>query len=268
MKKLFISAILLAFFVTPLSVTAKSSLNNSVNDISYEEKESIRSFISACADIMRFDKNNYDYDSLMRYVLCTHRNFASIISIDPHSDTSSSAGDSILIVNGDYIDAVLTSIFHLAPEHPPVNALVDRGYCYSNGLYYYRNIFNTAFYTQIQDITELYSLGGGIYYVVFKDIYYENGVSTSEKSFAVIQKNEAPPYSLLRLGMGEKLLTEAEIIAYTPQKTYQNPRWQSPPPDYIPSNTKNIPVLITIISASFVIFVLGTFAIIKELRQK
>lgn len=271
MKKIFFSLFLFMLLTAPLSYAEPATeirLNNSIDNISYEEKENIRSLLSACADIMRFDKNNYDYDTLMKYILCTHQNFSLITNLSPETNISNSGMDGISIVNGDYIDNILISVFNLTPEHPPVNALVERGYCYSNGLYYYKNIFNTAFYTQIQDLTAVYRLGGGIYYVIFSDIYYENGTATGEYSFAVIQESYPLPYSLIRLGMGERLLSEAEIIAYTPQQTYQNPRWQTPSPDYVQDSKLSLPVLITIISASSVIFILGSIALIKEIRRK
>ncbi len=268
MKKLFISTVLFVFFAAPLCLYAASGLNNRVNDVPEAEKQEITAFLDACADIMRFDKDDYNYDNLMSYILCTHKNFTSVTALDPQSQAAGSGSDGISIVNADYIDSIVKSVFKLNPEHPPVNALVDRGYCYTNGLYYYKNIFNASFYTQIQNITELYSLGGGVYYVAFNDIYYENGVPTPEQSFAVIQKNSAPPYSLIRLGMGETLLSEAQIIAYTPQKTYQSPRWQTPPPDYVRGRGFSPTSLTIIIAAAAVVLIFGIWALVYEIRQR
>lgn len=268
MKKIIIiSVFLFTLLFAPLSHASAIGLNNRVNEMSDSEKENIRLILSACADIMRFDRGNYDFDTLMKYILCTHANFAVVSNLSPEASVSGTSADGISIVNGDYIDNIITNIFKLTPQHPPVNALVERGYCYSNGLYYYKNIFNAFFHTQIQDITEIYSLGGGIYYVVFNDIYYENDTVSNEQSFAVIQKNDSLPYSLIRLGMGEKLLTQTEIIAYTPQKTYQSPRWEAAP-DYIPSRRLSMPTLIIVIASSIVIFIFGSAALIRELRRK
>lgn len=252
----------------PRSYAAPSGLNNRVNEMSVTEKENIRLLLGACADIMRFDRGNYDFDTLMKYILCTHGNFAVVSSLSPEASVSGTSADGISIVNGEYIDNIVTTIFKLTPQHPPVNALVERGYCYSNGFYYYKNIFNTFFYTQIQDITEIYSLGGGIYYVVFNDIYYENNTASNEQSFAVIQQNDTLPYSLIRIGMGEKLLTQTEIIAYTPQKTYQSPRWEAASPDYVPSRRPGMPTLIITIASSIVIFIFGSTALIREFRRR
>lgn len=268
MKKLFIFAVLFVFFAVPLCLHAASGLNNRASDAPEAEKQEITAFLSACADIMRFDRNDYSYDNLMRYILCTHKNFTSVTALDPQSQAAGNNSNGISIVSADYIDSIVKGVFKLNPEHPPVNALVDRGYCYTNGLYYYKNIFTVSFYTQIQDITELYSLGGGIYYVAFNDVYCENGVSTPEESFAVIQKNSAPPYSLIRLGMGETLLSEAEIIAYTPQKTYQSPRWQTPPPDYVRSRGLSTASLTIIIATAAVVLIFGVWALVYEIRKR
>lgn len=266
MKKLFISVVLSVIFTS--SVYAETTLNNSVNDISQEEKSNITVLLSACANIMRFDRDNYDFDTLMKYVLCTHENFAAVAGLNPETGISNSDPDGISIVNGDYIDRIILNIFKLRPEHPGVEALVERGYCYSGGLYYYRNIFTTDFYTQVQNLDVIYNLGGSVYYVVFSDIYYENGTASPEQSFAVIRKSKSMPYSIIRLGMGEKLLSEREIVSYTPQQTYQNPRWQTPMPDYVPSRGLNIYALAAIVAVSSIIFILGTIALIRELNQK
>ncbi len=268
MKKSLISFILFLLLITNMSPVNADGLYNRVNDISYEETENIRSLLTACADVMRFDRDNLDRDTLMKYILCTHENFAIITNLSPETSISDSGMDGISIVNGNYIDSILTSVFKLTPEHPPVNALVDRGYCYSNGLYYYKNIFNTSFYTDIRDLIAVHDLGGGIYHVVFSDVYYENGTATPEYSFAVIQKSDVLPYSLIRLGMGEPLLSDEEIIAYTPQRTYQNPRWYTPSPDYVPSSGLSLSALIAIIAVSAFIFIIGTAALIRELTKK
>lgn len=268
LKKFVISIFLLIFLfsASPCALAGnKINLNNSVNSISNEERENITRFLSSCTDIMRFDRNNYDFDSLMTYLLCTHENFSAITQTTPYT---TSGPDGISIVDADYIDNILTNVFKLTPEHPSVDALVDRGFCYSNGMYYYRDIFTAEFHTQIQSLETVYNLGGGIYYVVFSDIYYENNSSFPEKSFAVIQKNTSLPYSLIRLGMGEKLLSDNEIISYTPQKTYQNPRWQTPPPDYTSNHGLSLGILITMILASVVIFIIGTITLIREIFRR
>lgn len=267
MKKIIIFIIFL-FLLTPLSDARASGLNNSVNELTYEEKENILRLLDACADVMHFDRDNYDFDTLMRYILCTHPNFAAVTNLSPETDISGSGANDISIVKGDYIDNIITSIFNLTPVHPPVNELVVRGYCYSGGLYYYQNAFTADFGTEIVDLTEVYSLGGNVYYVVFRDIYYENNAESPEYSFAVIKKSSSLPYSLIRLGMGEKLLTKAQIIAYTPQKTYQSPRWQTAAPDYKPSGKLSLSTLAAIIFISSLIFIIGSAALIKELREK
>lgn len=268
LKKAVISVFLFIFLISAIPRAFSDSeinLNNSVNTITAEERENITLLLSSCADIMRFDRSNFDFDTLMTYLLCTHENFSSLTQSVPYT---TSGPDGISIVNGDYIDNILTTVFQLSPEHPSVDALVDRGFCCSNGMYYYRNVFTADFHTQFQALETVYNLGGGVYYVVFSDTYYENNTAFPEKSFAVIQKNSSLPYSLIRLGMGERLLSNNEIIAYTPQKTYQNPRWQTAPPDYTPNHGLSLGILIAIIAASVIIFIIGSIALIRELFRR
>ncbi len=271
LKKAFAGIFILILFLSPLShvrADGEIHLNNSIDTLSVEEKRDITMLLTACADIMHFDSSDYDFDTLIKYILCTHANFAVITGLSPETNISGSGADGISIVNGDYIDSIVTNIFKLKPEHPSVDALVDRGFCYSNGMYYYRNIFTADFYTQIQDLTAVYKLGGGTYYVVFNDIYYENGKAAPEQSFAVIRKSSPLPYSLIRLGMGEGGLSDEEILAYTPQKTYENPVWQTPSPDYTPSRKASLGTLIVVISAAALIFIAGTIALIREIKKK
>ncbi|MCC8169915.1 MAG: hypothetical protein LIO59_06085 [Oscillospiraceae bacterium] len=254
-----------------LSKINSMRLHNRIDEISVEQYENIRALLTACADIMKFDIDNYDYDTLMKYILCTHDNFRLITGLDPQTSSMENTPgfEDVLIVNADYIDYILTAVFKMPPEHPPVNALVSRGYCYTNGVYYYKNIFNVDFSTDIRDLIGVYNLGGGIFYVIFTDIYHEGNNETFEYSFAVIRQNEEPPYSLLRIGMGENLLTENEITEYTPQKTYQNPIWQTPEPGYNAVNSPlSTPILLIIISVGSVMFIIGIIIIIKELWNR
>lgn len=254
-----------------LAKISSMKLNNSIETLSADEKENIRALLAACADVMKFDKYNYDYDTLMKYILCTHRNFAQLININSESDNqqNSLGFENISIVNGEFIDNILTSVFRMSPEHPPVNALIERGFCYNNGLYYYKNIFNTDFHTEIRDLIAAYDLGGNIFYVIFTDIYYEDDKPTPEFSFAIVQKNDILPYSLIRIGMGENLLTESDIAAYTPQQAYSNPNWKTPAPGHtLPDSPINLPILLVIISIGSVMLIISAIILIRELRRR
>jgi hypothetical protein len=254
-----------------LSKINSSKLTNRVSVISSSERENILSLLAACADVMNFDKKSYDYDRLMKYILATHKNFAELIGFGSNSSSAENAlgVDNISMVSSDYIDCILTSVFGITPEHPPVNALVDKGYCYSNGIYYYKNIFNTYFYTDILDLTAVYELGGGVYYVIFSDIYFENNITIPEYSFAIIRKSAALPYSLIRIGMGENLLDENEILEYSPQQAFQNPNWITPSPDFVKSDAPITSlILIIVIILGSVMLIIGVIFIIKVLSRK
>lgn len=246
-------------------------LNNRVDIISEEERENILALLSACADIMKYDSRNYDYDTLMKYLLCTHQNFAGLIGMDPQSAQAQDIPgfEDISIVSGDYIDNILTTVFKIEPEHPSINELINRGYCYSGGLYYYKNIFSVDFHTDIHDLNAVYYLGGNIYYVIFTDTYYENGTSTPEYSFAIIRTSDTLPYSLIRIGMGENLLSESEAVQYSPQKTYEQPNWKTPPPGYVvPETPYSMPILLIVISIGSVMLIIGSIIIIREIRKR
>ncbi|MGN0107409.1 MAG: hypothetical protein ACI4A5_06930 [Hominilimicola sp.] len=231
------------------------SFVNKLNTISAEEINSIRTTLSACADVMRFDIKNYNYDTLFKYVLYTHKNFQVLTDIPPASGSSSSLGyNNVSIVSSDYIDYIMEKVFRITPEKPPVNNLLNRGFCYSDGYYYYTGGFDVYFATEILDLAGVYDIGGGVTFVVFSDVYYEGTTATPEYSFAIVQKNSGG-YSMLRLGMGENLPSQEEVKRYSPFSTYGSASWNSAADgDTKKANTSKLvlPVLLLIISVGIV----------------
>ena len=243
------------------------SLPNKVNTLSDDDITKMKNTITSCADIMSFDIKDYDYDTLFRYVLYTHQNFRILTDIDPQSGNSSNFGyNNISLVSSEFIDYVMENIFRITPEKPPVNNLLSRGFCYSNGYYFYTGGFDVYFSTQVLDITGVYELGGDVYYVVFSDIYNEDNVSKPEYSFAVLQKTN-DGYSLLRLGMGENLPSQSEVRAYSPFSAHNKMSWSNSAATSDETKTAPdtflLPILLVIISVGFVGFVCAIIILIK-----
>lgn len=237
---------------------------NKINVMSDAEKNNIKTLLTACADIMSFDIRDYDYDTLFKYILYTHKNFQIITDIPASSGNSSSLGyNNVSIVSSDFIDFVMNNIFKIPPEKPPVNTLLSRGFCYNNGFYYYTGGFDSYFATKILDLIGVYNIDDENIFVLMSDIYYENNSETPEYSFAILH-NENGSYSLLRLGMGKSLLSYEEIMNYTQESL-------SPAP--IADNEKTapgkfpMPVLISFIAGGLIVFTLGIIALIKQIRK-
>ena len=234
MKKiLFFIPILTLMFNTVFAMPTKTNdeiiadypFRNRVNELSVSEKQEITKTLTACADVMRFNIRNYNYDKLFKYVLYTHKNFQILTDIPADTGNSSNLGyNNVTLVNSDYIDYIMTRVFRITPEKPPVNELLERGFCYNDGYYYYIGGFGVYFATKIVDIKGVYDIGGGVTFVVFGDIYYEGDTRTPEYSFAILQNTENG-YSLMRLGMGEDLPTSDEVRLYSPFKTYNEMNW-------------------------------------------
>ncbi len=246
---------------------ASYTFANRINSLSADEEEKIKRTLSACADVMRFDIKNYDYDTLFKYILYTHKNFAVLTDIPSGSSKSSSLGyNNVSIVRSEYIDYVMENIFRLTPEKPPVNNLLSRGFCYSGGYYYYTGGFDVYFSTEIRALTAVYDMGGGVIFVVFSDIYSEGDAKIPEYSFAVLQKTSGI-YSILRLGMGENLPPKEEIRAYSPFSTYGGSSWDgvSSEDDSL-SRKFLLPVLLLVISVGTVGIVCSVVVLIKSRR--
>lgn len=265
MKKiLFFIPILTLMFNTVFAMPTKTNdeiiadypFTNRVNELSVSEKQEITKTLTACADVMRFNIRNYDYDKLFKYVLYTHKNFQILTDIPADTGNSSNLGyNNVKLVNSDYIDYIMTRIFRITPEKPPVNELLERGFCYNDGYYYYNGGFGVYFATEIADINGVYDIGGGVTFVVFSDIYYEGNTRTPEYSFAILQNTENG-YSLLRLGMGEDLPTSDEVRLYSPFKTYNEMNWNinnvdNNNDDFVKSYI-SIPILLLVISLGLI----------------
>ena len=147
MKKiLFFIPILTLMFNTVFAMPTKTNdeiiadypFRNRVNELSVSEKQEITKTLTACADVMRFNIRNYNYDKLFKYVLYTHKNFQILTDIPADTGNSSNLGyNNVTLVNSDYIDYIMTRVFRITPEKPPVNELLERGFCYNDGYYYY-----------------------------------------------------------------------------------------------------------------------------------
>lgn len=278
MKKiLFFIPILTLMFNTVFAMPTKTNdeiiadypFRNRVNELSVSEKQEITKTLTACADVMRFNIRNYNYDKLFKYVLYTHKNFQILTDIPADTGNSSNLGyNNVKLVNSDYIDYIMTRVFRITPEKPPVNELLERGFCYNDGYYYYIGGFGIYFATKIVDIKGVYDIGGGVTFVVFSDIYYEGDTRTPEYSFAILQNTENG-YSLMRLGMGEDLPTSDEVRLYSPFKTYNEMNWNinnvdnNNDVDFVKSYI-SIPILLLVISLGLIGLTACIAALVKR----
>ena len=278
MKKiLFFIPILTLMFNTVFAMPTKTNdeiiadypFRNRVNELSVSEKQEITKILTACADVMRFNIRNYNYDKLFKYVLYTHKNFQILTDIPADTGNSSNLGyNNVKLVNSDYIDYIMTRVFRITPEKPPVNELLERGFCYNDGYYYYIGGFGIYFATEIVDIKGVYDIGGGVTFVIFSDIYYEGNTRTPEYSFAILQNTENG-YSLMRLGMGENLPTSDEVRLYSPFKTYNEMNWNinnvdnNNDVDFVKSYI-SIPILLLVISLGLIGLTACIAALVKR----
>ena len=278
MKKiLFFIPILTLMFNTVFAMPTKTNdeiiadypFTNRVKELSVSEKQEITKTLTACADVMRFNIRNYNYDKLFKYVLYTHKNFQILTDIPADTGNSSNLGyNNVTLVNSDYIDYIMTRVFRITPEKPPVNELLERGFCYNDGYYYYIGGFGIYFATEIVDIKGVYDIGGGVTFVIFSDIYYEGNTRTPEYSFAILQNTENG-YSLMRLGMGEDLPTSDEVRLYSPFKTYNEMNWNinnvdnNNDVDFVKSYI-SIPILLLVISLGLIGLTACIAALVKR----
>lgn len=246
-----------------LNSLKKSRINdykmpNIINTISDSEKQNIMKTIAACADIMGFDIRKYDYDKLMKHILCSNQNFKILTDIPSRYADSGE----LSIVSAEYIDYILKNIFALTPEHPEVNLLTRRGFCVDNGYYYYKNNFG-YYATDILNAEGIYDLGSDMYYVVFSDIFRSESSAVPEYSYAAVQKADGI-FRLVKLGMGKDLLFENELHSLSPnmKSSYE---WERTAPETAVDKYVFAILIMACISCGAASVICGIIYVIKTL---
>lgn len=233
---------------------------NLINTVSDSEKSGMMNVIKACADVMHFDIQNYDYDKVVKYILCSNQNFKLLTDI-PSNYIPDSGG--ISIVGTEYIDFILKNIFDLPPEHPEVNLLTRRGFCVDGGYYYYKNNFG-YYATDILETNGIYDLGNDMHYIVFSDMFRYETSAVPEYSYAVL-KNTSDGYKLIKLGMGENLLFERELYELSPQMK-NSYAWENTASPHQGGNFPCIILFMVCISCGAAALICGIIYIIREVR--
>ena len=184
--------------------------------------KTVKDFIAASADMMSYDSKNHDFDRTMKYILNTNANFQIINPYERGVYDNSYEG--IRLVRADYIDYILKNVFGLEPQHPYINELTTRGFCVNDGYYNYVPSFGENFSTEIREIKKIYDVGNNVYFIVFTDIYTENGYAVPEYSWAVLKEENG--LKLLRIEMGAELPQEHEIMEYAGVNEYEKYAWE------------------------------------------
>ena len=180
------------------------------------DKDEIMILLESVSEVVEFDVENIDFIRLLKNILYTSFKYERIIGRDDdYKENSQEAGfENIQSVDGSYIDEILTKIFKTKPQHISVNNLIENGVCYTNGRYFFTGGYTKEFYTEILELSRVYNLGGGRYYVIFLDKYIEDGNEITEYSYSVLEKSE-DIYSLIRLSMGGNMLSDAQIKQFS-----------------------------------------------------
>lgn len=171
------------------------------------EKSDILLLLKACADIYTFNPTDYDIDYLTLHVLYTHKNFALLSKIP----TQSSENTTIKMCSEPFIADVMYKAFRITPKKPALNMLTETGYCYNNGLYYYRGGYKNYFATDIKEIIKSYAIADNSIYVIFKNTYTDSSTPVSEEYSSATLKKDKDGYYLTSLYMG-KLIDNPQTI--------------------------------------------------------
>ena len=121
----------------------------------------------------------------------------------------------------------MNKYFEIIPEKPPVNALLERGYCYCDGAYLYTDKYDVSYRTDVGDFAGIYDIGNNIHYCIFKDTYTENGIKKPEYSYCILE-NCGDYFCVLEIGMGKPLPDDYKLKKYA-QSFYSVSTYKSVP---------------------------------------
>lgn len=180
-----------------------------------DENQELIYLIKSCADLMKYDSENYDIHTLMRHTLYTYRNFTLLSSIPPNHSSSGK----IALCSSDFIDDVLYKAFRLQPERPAVNMLTELGYCYNNGYYYSAGGYDTYFATDVEEITDSFKLDDGNILIIFKNSYTEGETPPIPEISSAVAAQDDNGFYLINLNMGGDLPSRQEDHAQESNET-------------------------------------------------
>ena len=198
----------LIIYIININVHAEPSVM--LNTADYD---AIIQLLAACADIPEYDRSYTDKDELMRRVLYTHRNFKWITDVPPGT---AQGHNSLTLCSGNYISDIMHTAFRIAPEQPKLNELTRRGYCYSNGMYYWSGGYTRYFATQVHDIVSARYADNDTLVVVFTDTYIESGSKPIEEYSSASFMHDSEGWYLTSIHMGQSNINPTNPPAAVP----------------------------------------------------
>ena len=116
------------------------------------------------------------------------------------------------------------------------------------------------FATDVLDIDAVYNLSDELKYVIFTDIYRQGESAFPEYSYMILKKKDIG-YAVKRIGMGKNLLSERELLKYTPRTANSFEKTQK-----APEHTGTL--LMALVSAAAVISVCGIIFSVHQYTRK
>lgn len=200
--------------VNKIKLTAISQIPYPNAGLSADDTAELMSLIKSCADIMNYDSNDYDLDTLTRHVLYTRENFRLLTDLSPMY----SKGGSINMCSTEFIDDVMYKAFRLEPQRPPVNMLTTLGYCVNGDSYNYTGGYNVYFATDIKNIIRTIEGKDNSIFIVFSDTYSEGGKKPVFEYSTALVKRDSSGYYLAQLHMGGSIELPSDFEPVIPHE--------------------------------------------------
>lgn len=200
--------------VNKIKMTAISQIPYPNAELDPDDTEELMNLIKSCADIMDYDSNDYDLDTLTRHVLYTRENFRLLTDLSPMY----SKGGNINMCSTEFIDDVMYKAFRLKPERPPVNMLTHLGYCVNGNSYNYTGGYNVYFATDIKNIIRTVKGEDNNIFIVFSDTYTEGDKKPIFEYSTALAKRDSNGFYITQLHMGGSIEFPSDFKPVVPHE--------------------------------------------------
>ncbi len=217
-----------------LNVISVSALNNSEFMPYINSSSGLRQYVG-----------KEDLHKLIVDVLNSHHNFQALTSLTPNATVTGA----LRMCDAKFIDDIMYKTFRIETPRPQPDQLMELGYYYNNGFYYYKT--NTPSYSvKINEITKTITLDDGGVYVIFTDTLTTENTSPITENSAIKFYRDSSGWFITEIHMGLDFSNLSEHLKTpAPYETYIEFVWDI------------LPLLVFIVTIIVVIVILYKFVL-------
>lgn len=197
----------------------------SVTPVSAFDNNEFIPFIDVCSYIDQYNGNKEDLHNLVTDVLNNHHHFQDMSSLSPNATQTGS----LRMCDAKYIDDIMYKTFRINTPRPAPEKLMELGYYYNNGFYYYkeREVKQSV---KLHEITNIIPMDNGEIYVIFTDTVTtaDNSSKTQNSAIKFSRDNSGLFVTAIHMGLDFSNLSE-HLKTPSPVEPYIEIVWNALP---------------------------------------